>query len=147
MRNFIVSNIKQTYKLARRFSCILSNHDIVGFCGRLGSGKTTFIKVVAECFGIPKNNIISGSFVILNQYQAKFPIYHVDLYRLNSSQIPDEIYEIISDKNGLVLIEWADRLSIPSEYFKVQLDFLSLNSRKITIDADGNNLKKRLNKI
>jgi len=147
MREFFAKNISQTRKIAGRFSKILNGQDTVGFWGSLGSGKTTFIKGIAGSFGIPQKNVTSGSFVILRRYQGEIPIYHVDLYRTAASQIPDEVYEAIFEKKGLILIEWAERIDITCEYFKIFIELISLDSRKITIDACGGSLKRRLNKL
>lgn len=147
MRKFQSKSISQSFKIADRFSKILNDEDTVAFYGKLGSGKTTFIKRIAKNFGVPSNKVSSSSFVILREYNGNIPIFHVDLYRLNSRQIPDEVYECVYEKKGLVLIEWADKIRIDREHYKVSIDFLSLNERKISIKAEDYTKKKLLKKI
>ncbi|MBN2119909.1 MAG: tRNA (adenosine(37)-N6)-threonylcarbamoyltransferase complex ATPase subunit type 1 TsaE [Candidatus Omnitrophica bacterium] len=147
MKKFVTKNLGQTLVLARKFSRILSKGDVVGFQGRLGAGKTTFIKGIAESFAIKPDEVTSSSFVILKEHRGRLPLYHVDLYRLNSRQIPDEVFELISDKKGLVLIEWADKIEIKGACFKIHIELKSLTSRKITISANTAGLMKKLSKL
>ena len=105
----------------------------MGLSGVLGSGKTTFIKGIAVNFGIKKEDITSSSFIIFKEHSGIQPVYHVDLYRTRESQVPD-----------LVLIEWARNMRISRDYYSIHMKLVSLNERKITIDACGDSLVSRL---
>lgn len=147
MKEFYSKNLIQTLKIADRFSKVLNQQDVVAFYGTLGSGKTTFIKGIARNFGVMSRRVSSSSFVILREYKGKIPIYHVDLYRLSNRQIPDEVYECIYEKRGLVLIEWADKISIEREHYQITMDFVSLDKRKISIKTRTNSKNRLLKKL
>ena len=147
MIEYYSRNLAQTLTIAKNFSKILSEGDLVRFFGGLGAGKTSFIKGIAKGLGFPEDEVVSSSFIILREYKARFPIFHIDLYRLKSSQIPDEIYEVIFERKGLVLVEWPEKLEIERECFDIQIDFLSLSERRIKISSDYSALEKRLESL
>src|SRR4030042_6619402 len=130
MKKFTAKNLKETRAIAKKFAGILKPGDIAGFSGQLGAGKTTFIKEIAGNFGLAPREITSASFIIMKTHKAAIPICHVDLYRLNLKQVPDEVYERIFANEGLVLIEWSDKISLPRDHFKVTMKILSLDSRR-----------------
>jgi tRNA threonylcarbamoyladenosine biosynthesis protein TsaE len=93
--------------------------------GDLGSGKTSLVQGIGEGLGITEP-ISSPTFVLLNEYpEGRIPLYHLDLYRLQPSEV-DELYlenywEGIEVPLGIVAIEWAERLGyLPSDYLKLQ---------------------------
>ncbi len=105
--------------------------------GDLGSGKTVFIKGLADAFGISPRDIGSASFVIVAEYETSPPFYHVDLYRIERDDALDSlgIWEYI-DSTGITAIEWAERLSeIPEDSIKVNLILLSEETREIIIEG------------
>ena len=65
--------------------------DIVFLQGDLGSGKTTFVKGLAQAFKVNLKQVNSPTFVLMNYYKGKLPIYHFDLYRLESPQEIDTL--------------------------------------------------------
>jgi len=104
--------------LARR----LRPGDIVCLSGELGSGKTTFVKGVARGLGIAGEKVNSPTFVLLNIYDGRCPLYHFDFYRLESSA---EIQAVGCEEflygDGISLIEWADKMGtqLPAERLDV----------------------------
>ncbi len=149
MKKFISNNPSQTNKIAGEFTDILRPGDIVGLQGDLAAGKTVFIKSVAKHLGIDPKEITSTSFILIKEHltKDKTPFYHMDLYRLNLGQIPDEFYDIIYSKEGLVFIEWANRIDIPVNHFLIDIKMESLKRRIITIKTKNKKLQKRLNKL
>lgn len=116
--------------------------------GDLGSGKTVFIKGLANALGISPRDISSASFVIVAEYQTAPPFYHVDLYRIEGDEAVDSlgIWEYI-DSAGITAIEWAERLSeIPEDGIKVRLSILGDALREIIIEGidekDWNNMQE-----
>jgi tRNA threonylcarbamoyladenosine biosynthesis protein TsaE len=93
--------------------------------GDLGSGKTSLVQGIGEGLGITEP-VSSPTFVLLNEYlEGRIPLYHLDLYRLEPTEV-DELYlenywEGIESPLGIVAIEWAERLGyLPSDYLKFQ---------------------------
>ncbi|ADK69667.1 tRNA (adenosine(37)-N6)-threonylcarbamoyltransferase complex ATPase subunit type 1 TsaE [Mycoplasma mycoides subsp. mycoides] len=108
-----VNNLEQTYKIAKKIKKIIQNQKIPFYIllkGDLGAGKTTFTKALLEQFNI-KDNIISPSFVIMNQYFIDdLKINHMDAYRLNNdSEIEMYLDEFL---DGLNIIEWYENLDL-----------------------------------
>lgn len=123
---------------------------VIALNGELGAGKTTFIKGFARGLGV-KETITSPTYVFARSYSFepiirlgfhKDTLYHLDLYRLER---PDDktlrsfgFEEILNDENGIVLIEWAERLedAESGNYTKINFDYLSEDtSRKVSFSA------------
>lgn len=91
--------------------------------------------------GIAKDNIISPSFVLIREYQeARIPLYHFDLYRMEKEvDILGLGYEDYLYDQGVAVVEWADKLKklLPKEYLKIQLNISADNQRRIVIVPVG----------
>jgi len=118
MQEFITNSKEETQKIATDFAKSLKGGEILCFYGNLGAGKTTFIQALAKALGV-KENVTSPTFVLMKQYRIKnqelgiMNFYHLDVYRLNSSQdaIDLGIEEIWSDSKNIIAIEWAEKIS------------------------------------
>ena len=87
--------------------------DIVLLFGDLGSGKTTLTQGLCRGLGLPQNEYVrSPSFTLVNEYQGAIPIYHIDLYRLDTIQEIEALglEEILFAGNGVSIVEWAEKL-------------------------------------
>lgn len=102
-----------TINLGKKFASSLSQGDIIGLSGELGTGKTHFVKGICEYFRVV-DNVNSPTFLIVNEYSAMkenhfFEIYHFDLYRIKTT---NELINLGLDnyfnKNSIVLIEWIE---------------------------------------
>ena len=90
--------------------------DIVLLFGDLGSGKTTLTQGLCRGLGLPQNEYVrSPSFTLVNEYQGAIPIYHIDLYRLDTIQEIEALglEEILFAGNGVSIVEWAEKLFSP----------------------------------
>jgi tRNA threonylcarbamoyladenosine biosynthesis protein TsaE len=119
---------KETMRLGRKIALKIKKGDVVGFTGELGSGKTTMIKgIVKQLTGYEAT---SPSFVLINEYEGKVPVFHFDLYRIKGKIEVEKIgWEEYLGK-GIVLIEWAEKIKdmLPAKTIFVM--FRSLNSRR-----------------
>ena len=91
--------------------------DIVLFFGDLGSGKTTLTQGLCRGLGLPQNEYVrSPSFTLINEYQGTTPIYHIDLYRLDTIREIETLglEEILFAGKGVSIVEWAERLFPPT---------------------------------
>lgn len=134
---FFSSNIKQTQQIAQSLAKKIKSGDVLAFYGNLGSGKTTFIQELAKGLGI-RRRIISPTFIIVRSYLLdRATFYHTDLYRIESENdlLSVGIDQIISDKNSIVAVEWAEKLGklLPLKRYDIAFDNLGGNKRKITI--------------
>lgn len=96
-----ISDLKQTKALATAFAKVLNVPSIVLLTGDLGAGKTTFVKEIVAALGC-NDLVTSPTFTLLNTYDAKFPIYHFDMYRLASAEEASSVgFEEYFDKSRL----------------------------------------------
>ena len=115
--------------------------DVVGLFGSLGGGKTTFVKGVAAGLKA-KDSVTSPTFVLLNVYAGKIPLYHFDFYRLErASQLEALNLDDYLYGNGICLIEWPE-LAVPfldRPFYKIQFEITGETERKIEIETAGKN--------
>ena len=81
--------------------------------GDLGAGKTVFVQGLARGLGVPGDYYItSPTYALINEYPGRIGLAHADLYRINdNAQLTDTGLEDILDRNGVLVVEWASRLS------------------------------------
>jgi tRNA threonylcarbamoyladenosine biosynthesis protein TsaE len=140
----------QTRKLGASLGKALGGREIIHLRGGLGSGKTCFVKGLVAGLGVTNaQDASSPTFTLINEYPGAIPLFHVDLYRLDSH---DEIRRLGLEDHftgGVVAVEWAEKL--PPEYRRrdvsVRLTAISNRIRLIEIEAEGEaaeSLKNRL---
>lgn len=133
-----VSSLQQTKEIAVAFSKVLKPPMVVLLNGDLGSGKTTFVKEVVSALGC-KDLVTSPTFTLLNTYNAKFPIYHFDMYRLSSAEEAMNVgFEEYFDKgrlDGVCFVEWAENVEglIKNIDYVIDIEKKSENCRLFTI--------------
>ncbi len=110
--------------------------------GDLGSGKTTLVQGIGAGLGITEP-ISSPTFILLNEYpEGRIPLYHLDLYRLQPSEVDALHLESYWDGTefslGIVAIEWAERLKyLPLSYLQIHLTSVETGGRQAVIRAIG----------
>lgn len=112
--------------------------------GDLGAGKTVFVRGLAKGMGSP-SRVKSPSFTILYIYRGgKFDIYHFDLYRLTKEGISDLFVEGYFDKEGIIVVEWAEKL-FSLDYFpcylRVDFSFTGETERVITFSSNDERIE------
>lgn len=147
---FLSHNASQTTKLGERVSRELKPGDILCLFGDLGSGKTTFVKGLAKGLGIRPNKVNSPTFVIMNAYEAKLPLYHFDFYRLDkTTEIAGIGCEEFLYGHGVSVIEWAQRFGelAPKENLSLRFSHQGEDQRLIEFSAHGSRHNELLRKI
>lgn len=131
----------QTRSWGRKLGPLLKEGEIVGLSGELGSGKTCFVRGIAEGLEVGKQVWVrSPSFTLINEYHGRLPIYHIDLYRVGGQRemeelnLPDYLYS-----DGVSLIEWFEHLPVGEveEYLHVAFAYANGNRRRLTFMAHG----------
>jgi tRNA threonylcarbamoyladenosine biosynthesis protein TsaE len=133
-KEFMTQSEEETFQLAHELAEEFKGDEVVLLFGELGAGKTVFAKGIASGLGLEDpHHVCSPSFTLVNIYQAKYPIYHVDLYRLGTgAEIQDLGWEDYLGQ-GIVLVEWAEKLPFHLDAIHVRFEVLGKNQRKIII--------------
>ncbi len=137
---FNTKSPKDTIDVGKKIGKLLKEGDVVALIGDLGAGKTVISKGLCSGLGVEEDYITSPTYTIINQYDGKIPVYHIDLYRLKNS---DELYNLGWDEyiygHGTCIIEWADKAGemLPEEYLTINIEVTGKNKRKITLQAKG----------
>lgn len=145
MLEFKTTSPEETFAFGQCLAKVLSAGQVVCLVGDLGAGKTLLVQGLAAGLDI-QDAVNSPTFTILNVYEASFPVYHFDLYRLEDAA---ELYDIgfyeYTEGDGLSIIEWPDKFpdQLPEEYLWIEIksDFVNnggkVNERVIRISALG----------
>jgi tRNA threonylcarbamoyladenosine biosynthesis protein TsaE len=103
---------QETLDLGRRTGQKLRAGDLLVLEGELGTGKTVFVRGVAEGLGLPPDDVTSPSFTLVHEHRGgRIPLFHVDLYRVDSAEelMTIGLDEILSS-GAVVAVEWGERL-------------------------------------
>jgi tRNA threonylcarbamoyladenosine biosynthesis protein TsaE len=114
---------EETRIIGASLAPVLLPGDVLSLSGDLGAGKTVFIQGVAIALGV-QTPVTSPTFTIVHEYEGRFPITHLDVYRLNSFQeVIDLGFEEYLDPQSIVLIEWGEAISpmLPRRHLEVEL--------------------------
>lgn len=145
---FITSSPRATYRLGQACG-LLYPKGVVALFGDLGAGKTLFVKGFAQALGVKnvRHEVVSPSFTLIREYDGRHPIFHVDLYRLASNEDLAQLnLKEYLDRDGAVLIEWAEKASsiLPNERVEVYFQVMSEKKRKIEFKGVPIDVRKAL---
>lgn len=133
----ISNDSQETILLGEQFASFIEKGDVFAFVGELASGKTTFIKGVLKGLGFEKP-VTSPTFTLVNEYDAKFPVIHIDCYREDELErwIKLGVNDYLSEEN-VVIIEWADKMQslLPENTIQVHFSHKNINSREIVLSV------------
>lgn len=139
----ISKSLKETQKIVEKFLSKLIGGEtatVVALSGDLGAGKTAFVKLSAEYFGV-KETITSPTFVIEKIYKLKNQkfshLVHIDAYRLESGEelLHLGFSEILKDSGNIIFIEWSERVEdiLPKNILNIKMKFVDETTRLIEI--------------
>ena len=133
--SFVTGSEQETAVLAAQLAGSLVPGTFVLLYGDLGAGKTAFVRGLAAGLGADPENVSSPTFVIMQHYQARVPLTHVDLYRLDSAAAVEDLGLEEFASGGVVAIEWAELLPRPfARTVEVRIEDAGGDTRRITID-------------
>jgi len=143
MKEELLQSLKETHAYAEDFLRTLKNKElhatVVGLSGDLGSGKTTFVRSVAQILGV-EHEIASPTFVIAKFYDIPNDsrwkqLVHVDAYRIEDPEEirPLRLTETFADPKNLVIVEWPEQLGVffPKDAMMLKLRFIDETTRGI----------------
>ncbi len=130
-------SFEQTVSIGEQIGSRLEPGDVISLEGPLGSGKTSFVKGVARALDI-REEITSPSFTLISEYRGKLPLYHMDLYRIDST----EEFELLGAEEliygrGVTVIEWAEKMREYLPEKRISLLFRLRENGEREIDIEG----------
>jgi len=134
--------------LGRRLGELLFPGAVAGLVGQLGAGKTYFVRAIALGLGLRNEHAVSSpTFVLIQEYAGRLPIYHFDVYRLHNERefLELGVQEYFEDE-GVCLIEWADKVPgvLPKEILLVTILVTGEDSRRFQFEAHGSRYEEVL---
>ncbi len=123
---------------------------VVGLIGPLGAGKTRLVRATATALGADPSSVSSPTFVLIQEYFGRIPVYHFDTYRLRDvSAFADLGVEEYFSGDGVCFVEWADRVAseLPRDLLRIEVTVLAPTARCFRVSASGPVSKKILTRL
>lgn len=131
---------EQTFNFGFRLGERLLGGEILLLQGPLGAGKTILVKGICAALGIDEDEVTSPSFTLVNPYQGRLRLYHLDLYRLDegaSAAHAVDLDELLSDERSVIVIEWAERMGpypLPGNVWTIEISGDGDSARTIKVE-------------
>jgi len=139
MKTLVINKLEDIRQVAREFIQSMGDRTVFAFYGKMGAGKTTFIKAVCEELGI-EDVINSPTFSIINEYRSENTgelIYHIDFYRIDKiNEARDISIEDYFYSGALCFIEWPEKIEplLPEDTVRITIEENPDGSRTLSID-------------
>ena len=137
----VSKSARQTMSWGKKLGKLVQGGEIIGLVGELGAGKTCFVRGFAEGIGVGKDAWVrSPTFTLINEYNGRLPVYHIDLYRVGERGQQDglNLREYLYG-DGVSLIEWFEYLPADEvdEFLAIKMAHLGGARRQLTFAAHG----------
>jgi len=136
---WVTTDPDETFRIGAQIGAQLSGGEILLLHGPLGAGKTVLVKGLAMALGVDPDEVTSPSFTLVNPYEGRLPVFHIDLYRLDEGATAAEavdLEEMLSNERAVITIEWAHRLGnyrLPASSCRIDIKGDGDESRVIRI--------------
>ncbi len=135
--NYVCKTQNKTFKLGEKIGKSLHGVEILLLEGGLGAGKTLLTKGILSALDYDIDEVTSPSFSLVNRYDSKFTVYHLDLWRIEkNAAFAVGLDEMLDDENCVIIIEWSERLEnldFERKTYKIKIEGDGVDSRKIEI--------------
>ena len=134
-----IQSLDHIHEAAREFIAAMGDNTVFALYGKMGAGKTTFIKALCQELGV-EDVLTSPTFAVINEYRSDIAgelIYHFDFYRIKKlEEVYDMGYEDYFYSGALCFIEWPELVEelLPGNTIKVTIEELEDGSRKLTME-------------
>jgi tRNA threonylcarbamoyladenosine biosynthesis protein TsaE len=131
-----------TLELGEKIGRNLRGGSVIALVGELGCGKTLLTRGIAVGLGVPLRQVNSPTFVLVNEYHGRLPVFHLDMYQLGAEA--DAVELGITDylsraEDGVMIIEWAEKIIplLPDDLLYINFEILSARRRRIAFSTAG----------
>lgn len=137
-----IQSLDHIHEVARKFIAAMGDNTVFALYGKMGAGKTTFVKALCQELGV-EDVVTSPTFAVINEYRSDIAgelIYHFDFYRIKKlEEVYDMGYEDYFYSGALCFIEWPELVEelLPGNTVKVTIEELEDGSRKLTMENQG----------
>ena len=134
-----IQSLEHIHEAAREFIAAMGDNTVFALYGKMGAGKTTFIKALCQELGV-EDVVTSPTFAVINEYRSDIAgelIYHFDFYRIKKlEEVYDMGYEDYFYSGAVCFIEWPELVEelLPGNTIKVTIEELGDGSRKLTME-------------
>lgn len=140
MREILTHSVIETEAAACGLAKELRPGDLIAFTGGMGAGKTAFVRGLAAGLQV-RGEVSSPTYAIVNEYRGKPPLYHFDMYRIESEDdlYTTGFYDYLEAGNAILAVEWSENITeyLPEDAIFVDILPLSETERKIQIHGGG----------
>ena len=132
----------ETFRLGEQIGHNLNGGELILLTGSLGAGKTVLAKGIMSALGYDPDEVTSPSFTLVNLYNAKFDVYHIDLWRLGKetdASVAVGLDDILENDKAVVVVEWAEKLNrneFDARTIWVEINGDSDEPRRIRVQGD-----------
>jgi tRNA threonylcarbamoyladenosine biosynthesis protein TsaE len=134
-QDIVTRNEAETAAAGERFAVRLAAGDVVLMFGDLGAGKTAFVRGLARGLNASPDDVSSPTFTLIQEYRGRVTLYHADLYRLKPEEVNDLGLDELTQEQGVLAVEWAERWSdAPDGAWHVRITNPGGDERQISIE-------------
>lgn len=136
---WLAASPEETWRLGTLFGSHLGGGEVVLLDGLLGAGKTIFVKGMAAALEVDETEVTSPSFTLVNKYEGRLTLYHLDLYRLPegaAAAYAVDLDELLADEAAVIVIEWGARMGrypLPSPLWRISITGDGEEPRRIVV--------------
>lgn len=144
--------VERTLEVGRALGAGLRSGDVVGLSGPLGAGKTVLVKGIAAGLGVDDlRKVTSPTFVLVNEYEGRLHLFHVDAYRLSRAGELEALgfSQMCESWGSAVVLEWADRVvaALPERWLEVRFELIGPTARRLRCCSVGGGCEHLLDRL
>jgi tRNA threonylcarbamoyladenosine biosynthesis protein TsaE len=149
---FLSNSPSATLAMGERIGERLKAGSIITLTGELGCGKTLLTRGICAGLGVPMRQVNSPTFVLVNEYRGRLPVFHLDMYQLGTASDAVEfgmLDYLARARSGVMIIEWAEKITavLPDDCLQVKFEVVSARKRRLELITHGDKFRDLLQEL